>query len=199
MEPLIKNYNDPYFGYLNKEYERWLVVLHLYVMQNYPLLLKYLQKELFGCEDEASQVMLRFNVAVVHHLTGEPLKAHNVLGNLAKMQTKFDLGAKVEKLIRQDFLQDECAEDLREELGFSCSKLLSNYLPFAPVTLTNMEGELVRVYLKIMLPFPQFTSPNLDLVINSSFVLEELDQKTVDKKIEAPWIHKVRNSTIQFT
>ena len=29
--------------------------------------------------------------------------------------------------------------------------------------------------------------------------MEELSQKIVDKKIEAPWIHKVRNRTIQFT
>ena len=115
-------------------------MLHLYVRQKYSLLLKYLQKELFGCEDEVTQVMLRFNVAVVHHLTSEPLKAQNVLNNLGKMQSKFDFKGKIEKLIRHDFVQDECVEDLREELGFSSSKLLSNYLPYAPVTLTNLQG-----------------------------------------------------------
>jgi hypothetical protein len=48
-EKIVKNYNAREFGYLYADYEKWLVVLHLYVRENYGLLLKYLQKEMFAC------------------------------------------------------------------------------------------------------------------------------------------------------
>lgn len=36
-------------GSFSGDYEQWLVILHLYAQKNYALLLKYLQRLLFGC------------------------------------------------------------------------------------------------------------------------------------------------------
>lgn len=41
---IVKNYNSNYFGYLDSSYEKWLIILHFLSLENYPLLLKYLQK-----------------------------------------------------------------------------------------------------------------------------------------------------------
>lgn len=85
-EKILKNYNSTEYGYLSSEYEKWLIVLHLYVKENYHLLLKYLQKEMFSCEDDFTQVLLRFNVAVVYYLIGESSKGLNVIKGLAKYE-----------------------------------------------------------------------------------------------------------------
>ncbi len=42
----------------------------------------------------------------------------------------------VSRLEKAAFDQDECLEDIRDEIGICCSKLLSNYLPFRPVMLS---------------------------------------------------------------
>ena len=102
--------------------------------------MKYLQKQLFGCEDDTTQIMLRFNVAMVYLLTAEFSKGQNVASSLNKFRDKFDFKGKTDKMFEFDFEQDECIEDLREELGINCSKLLSSYLPFKPMTLTNRKG-----------------------------------------------------------
>ena len=66
------------------DYEKWLCTLHLYVKENYSLLLKYLQKEIFSCEDDLNQVLLRYNVGIVYLLMEEQAKAHNVFKGLLK-------------------------------------------------------------------------------------------------------------------
>lgn len=60
------------------------MILHLYSRENFALLLKYLQKEIFSCEDDLTQLLLRYNVAVVYYLMGEHLKGNNVFKGLLK-------------------------------------------------------------------------------------------------------------------
>lgn len=83
-EKVLKNYNSPEYGYLTSDYEKWLVVLHLYIRQQYPLLIKYLQKEIFACEDDLTHFLLRYNVAVVYYLMGDYAKGLNVFRGLLK-------------------------------------------------------------------------------------------------------------------
>lgn len=113
------------------------MILHLYSRENYALLLKYLQKEIFSCEDDLTQFLLRYNVAVVYYLMGEHLKGNNVFKGLLKYEEKYDVKQHLNKIIEARFDQDECIEELREEIGIGCTKLLSNYLPYKPVTLLN--------------------------------------------------------------
>lgn len=72
------------------------------------MLLKYLQKEMFGCEDDLTQVLLRFNVAVVYLLMGEVGKGLNVIKGLNKYEGKYDLKKRVEKMGGLQYEMDEC-------------------------------------------------------------------------------------------
>jgi len=38
--------------YLHPSYEKWLTILHLYITENYSLLLKFMQRELFSIREE---------------------------------------------------------------------------------------------------------------------------------------------------
>ena len=49
-------------------------------------LIIYLQKEIFGCEDDLTQLLLRYNVAIMYLLMGEHPKAQNVFKGLLKYQ-----------------------------------------------------------------------------------------------------------------
>jgi hypothetical protein len=82
---VVKNYSSEAFDYLTGEYEKWLVILHLYVRESYVVLLKYIQRELFGVKEERGEVLLRYNLCVVYLLLGEGGKA----GNLARSLGKF--------------------------------------------------------------------------------------------------------------
>ena len=61
--------------------------------EHYPLLIKYLQREIFGCEDDLTQFLLRYNVAVVYYLMGDFAKGLNVFRGLLKYEEKFDVKA----------------------------------------------------------------------------------------------------------
>jgi hypothetical protein len=139
-------------------YERWLVVLHLYVREQYSLLLKFLQRELFECEEGPTQGLLRYNVAVLYLLMQEHSKALNALRSLAK-GSRLGLEATLQKLERLRFEEDECLPDAREELGITCSKLLSAYLPYRSVRVGGQNG--VRLYVRPSIPFPEFPRPSL--------------------------------------
>jgi hypothetical protein len=201
-EKVIKNYNAEEYGYLSADYEKWLVVLHLFTRQQYPLLIKYLQREIFGSEDDLTQFLLRYNVAVVYYLMGDFPKGLNVFRGLLKYEEKFEIKAHIDKVLQGDFDHDECLQELREEIGIGCNKLLSNYLPYRPVTLPNTTTVIappMRVYIRILIPFPAFAAPSLRLSIDSSFILAEMSAGVVEKRIEAPWIKKGRGRQIQFT
>ncbi len=201
-EKVMKNYNAEEYGYLSADYEKWLVVLHLFTRQQYPLLIKYLQREIFGSEDDLTQFLLRYNVAVVYYLMGDFPKGLNVFRGLLKYEEKFDIKAHIDRVLQGDFDNDECLQELREEIGIGCNKLLSNYLPYRPVTLPNaaiVTEPPVRIYIRLLIPFPPFAAPSLRLAIESSFILAEMSPGVVEKRIEAPWIKKGRGSQIQFT
>lgn len=202
-EKVIKNYNSDEYGYLSTDYEKWLVVLHLYTKQQYQLLIKYLQREIFGSEDDLTQFLLRYNVAVVYYLMGDFPKGLNVFRGLLKYEEKFDIKTHIDKILQGDFDQDECLQELREEIGIGCNKLLSNYLPYRPVTLPNSSNAVtalpMRVYIRLLIPFPAFASPSLRLSIDPAFILAEMAPGVVEKRIDAPWIKKGRGRQIQFT
>lgn len=81
---IIKNYNSFVYGYLTSDYEKWLVIVQLYMKKDYKLLLRYIQKELLSCADEQLEVLLRYDMAVLYFLTGEEVKAVNVIKTMAK-------------------------------------------------------------------------------------------------------------------
>jgi hypothetical protein len=98
-QKLVKNYNSAENGYLTSDFEKWLVVLHLYVKEDYTLMIKYLQKEIFSCEDDLTQLLLRYNVAVVYYLMGEYAKGQNVFKGLLKYDDKFDIKKHISKIL----------------------------------------------------------------------------------------------------
>lgn len=67
------------------------------------------------------------------------------------------------------------------------------------MTLLNQRQENVRIYIRILIPFPAFQNPSLALSITPQFILAEMSPTLVEKKIEAPWIKKNKNRNIQFT
>lgn len=67
--------------------------------EDYTLMIKYLQKEMFGCEDELTQLLLRYNVAVIYYLMGEYTKGQNVFKGLLKYEEKFDIKKHIDKII----------------------------------------------------------------------------------------------------
>jgi hypothetical protein len=87
-----------------------LIILHLYIKENYSLLIKYLQKEIFSCEDDLDQLLLRYNVAVIYFLMGEYTKGHNVFKGLLKYEEKYDIKKHITKIIEAEFEADECLE-----------------------------------------------------------------------------------------
>jgi tetratricopeptide (TPR) repeat protein len=173
-EKVLKNYNGEGYGYLTADYEKWLVVLHLYTRQQYALLVKYLQREIFACEDDLTQFLLRYNVAVVYYLLGDFAKGLNVFKGLLKYEDKFEVKAHIDKIAQAEFDADECLQELREEIGIGCSKLLSNYLPYRPVSIPTAlptDAACIKVYMRMLIPFPAFESPSLRLAIDSAFIL----------------------------
>lgn len=143
--------------------------------QQYSLLLKYLQQQIFACEDDLSQFLLRYNVALLYLLLGDHPKALNVFKGLLKYEDKFDVRPHLTKLIRAELDPDECLPDLREEIGIGCNKLLSSYLPYRGVIL--QEG--LKVYARILVPFPTFQAPSLRLTIDHAFIRSELTPSIV--------------------
>ena len=89
-------------------------------------------------------------------------------------------------------------QELREEVGIHCSKLLSNYLPFRPVILIKHEIS-IRIYVRPSIPFPEFPKPSLNLEIPSKLIAQEIKIEAIEKKLEAPWIRKTSKKTVQFT
>jgi len=77
------------------------------------------------------------------------------------------LKKRVSKMVNLQYDQDECLEELKEEIGINCSKLLSSYLPYKPIEIVNCKAENIRVYIKINIPFPKFSNPSLELKISS--------------------------------
>lgn len=147
------------------------------------MLLKYLQKEIFSCEDDFNQVLLRYNVAIVYLLMGEANKGLNVIKGLTKYEEKYDLKKRIAKMVNCEYDQDECIDELKEEIGINCNKLLSSYLPYRPIKFVNHREENIRIYIKINIPFPKFANPNLELKITPRFILGELASSSVEKKI----------------
>ncbi len=45
-------------------------------------------------------------------------------------------------------------------MGIAADRLLSNYLPYRPVTMQNSFGESIRIYVRVNIPFPEFPMPN---------------------------------------
>ena len=37
---------------MTKDYEKWLIILHLYVKEDYQKLIKYMQRELFNIKED---------------------------------------------------------------------------------------------------------------------------------------------------
>lgn len=52
--------------------------------KDYKLLLRYIQRELLSCSDEQLEMLLRYDMAVLYFLTGEEVKAVNVIKTMAK-------------------------------------------------------------------------------------------------------------------
>ena len=48
----IKIFNRGQTDYLTAKYEKWLIILHLYQRQYYNMLLKYISKLIFQCNNE---------------------------------------------------------------------------------------------------------------------------------------------------
>lgn len=61
-----------------------------------------------------------------------------------------------------------------------------------------MLASSIGIYIKISIPFPPFFKPNIDLVLDDSFMYGETAQSCIPKKIEAPWIKKIVGN-VQFT
>lgn len=197
---ILKNYNDVgVYDYLNGGYEKWLVILNLYVKKNYGLMLKYIQRQLFSVRDEREEVLLRYNLCVLYILMGENGKMVNLVRSLMKFQKKYRLGHIVEKMIGGLYSQDECLDQLGESMGIAADRLLSNYLPYRPVTMQNSFGESIRIYVRVNIPFPEFPMPNFQVKIDRTFILTQVGANLVEKKIQAPWIRRINNKVIQFT
>jgi hypothetical protein len=92
---------------------------------------------------------------------GETNKGLNVIKGLAKYEEKYDLKKRIAKMVNCEYDQDECIDELKEEIGINCNKLLSSYLPFRPIKFVNHREESIRIYIKINIPFPKFANPNL--------------------------------------
>ncbi len=76
----------------------WLIILHLYIRENYPLLLKYIQRELFSCQESPTQLLLRYNVSIIYLLLEEQGKAINALRALVGKEDNFHLGPTLAKM-----------------------------------------------------------------------------------------------------
>ena len=76
-------------------------------------------------------------------------------------------------------------------------KMLSNSLPFKEVAVSVGDTK-IRLFARLNLPLPRFPVPNLELKIDSKFVLKEVTINLIEKKIPAPWIRRTRD-TVQFT
>ena len=124
----------------------------------------------------------------------EKSKAVNALRSLVK-ETGLVIDI-MDKLQEARFDEDECLPDLREEAGISCSKLLSNYLPYRSIQISGYKEN--HIYVRPSIPFPDFPKPSLELPITAAFIMGELSVGSVEKKIEAPWIKRTKK-TIQFT
>lgn len=150
-------------------FQKWLIALDLYIREDYPALLKHLQRELFASEEETEQALLRFNVAVVYLLLEDRGKAVNALKGLMGKDDPLELAPTASKLEHLAFDKDECFQELREELGLG-SRLLSNYLSYRSVNLT----ESIRIYVRPSISFPRFDSPCLDLWLDEDWVVAEV-------------------------
>ena len=175
---IIKNYNDPIYEYLTCEYEKWLVVLHLYVKEDFGCLLKYLQKELFEGGEEGEELLLRYNLVIVYLLVGEQEKALNVVRSLGKFEGRFKIAGLMGKMLRSEYEEDECLEELGSVMGIGEGRLLSSYLPFHPAKVKTELSEK-RIFMRVSIPFPDFPMPDLQLKIDSSFILREIDLEMV--------------------
>ena len=82
--------------------------MQLYMKKDYKLLLKYIQRELLSCSDEQLEVLLRYDMAVTYFLTGEELKALNVIKSMAKYESIFKIKEWIGKVQNREFMQDEC-------------------------------------------------------------------------------------------
>jgi hypothetical protein len=182
--------------WLDRSYVKWLAAVHLYVTQNYSLLLKYLQKELFSQQESRVALLLRYNIILAYLLLGELKKALNACKTLLNATHSPAIARIAQKIETLSFDQDECLEDLREELNPSCSKLLSHYLPYRSVLLDPHSTK--RVYVRPSIPFPDFPTPSLELKAGQKFVAGEIVSSAVEKKLEAPWIRKTEKRTVQF-
>jgi hypothetical protein len=78
--------------------------------------------------------------------------------------------AHIEKILNGEFDADECLQELREEIGIGCNKLLSNYLPYRPVAVPTSTST-VKVFIRLLIPFPAFEPPSLRLSIEPPFIL----------------------------
>lgn len=163
----------------------------------YPVLLKYLQKEIFSVSDQATEIHLRYDVVVVYLLMEETNRAATAARGLLHYPQYPQLHALAAKVCELAYESDECFSDLKEIS--TTDKLLSSYLPFRPVDISGKNGKQ-RVFVKLSVPFPSFPKPSMRLTLSNSFLCEELRQQTnIEKKIDVPWIKKIKEGAIQFT
>ena len=64
-------------------------------------------------------------------------------------------------------------------MGIAANRLLSNYLPYRPVTLPNNLEQPTRIYLRVNIPFPEFPMPNFEVKIDKTFILTEVGANLV--------------------
>lgn len=152
-----------------ESFGKWLIALNLYTNQEYPALLKHLQRELFQSDQAADQALLRFNVAVVYLLLSDKAKAINALKGLLGKDDPLQVAQAVQKLEQLAFYPDECFQELREELDLG-PRLLSSYLAYRSVNISQQ----LRIYVRPSIPFPQFERPSLDLWLGEDWVLGEV-------------------------
>lgn len=71
--------------------------------------------------------------------------------------------------------------------------------PAAETASINANPEGIKIYIRMLIPFPTFEAPSLRLSIDHPFIMAEMTPTIVEKRIDAPWIKKGRNKNIQFT
>ena len=136
-------------------------------------------------------------MGITYLIQGQKSKAFSFFENcFDDIESNEKLKQKIKKIVNCNFDEDECLEDLSDELCVNGNHKLSYFLPYRSVEICHKGVK--RIYLKPSIPFPSFPRPNINLKATKEFLEDELELEIVEKRIEAPWI-KRNKEKIQFT